>query len=124
MRIGAPVVSHSDGFATPDQLCAASPEVLPATDRQFAGLTVKRPVPPFHRKNTKTIAHAHRTDFERLGQWRRGRRRQLAVEAERDAGGLQMTLEGLGCAQRRDSWVARLRLAHAGRSPAAAASVE
>src|SRR6476660_10306743 len=49
--IRAAVLAHRNGFSSPDEFCAARSEVAPPADRQFAGPSVRRAVPAFHRLN-------------------------------------------------------------------------
>ena len=86
MRVGAAVMTDGHGLAAPNQLGAAPAEVLPAPDRQVARLAVGRAVPALHRQHAEPVADTHAIDLERLRERRCGRRRQLAIEAEPDAG--------------------------------------
>src|SRR5215472_11418624 len=65
--IRAAVLAHRSGFASPDEFCAARSEVAPSADRQFAGPTVRRAVPAFHRLNRETISDAGPVNIDRLG---------------------------------------------------------
>src|SRR5215471_19005924 len=54
--IRSAVVAHRNGFSSPDEFCTAPSEVAPPADCQFAGPSVRRAVPAFHRLNRETVS--------------------------------------------------------------------
>src|SRR5262245_30527988 len=64
--IRAAVFANRNGFASPDEFCAARSEVAPPADRQFAGPSVRRAVPAFHRLNREAVSDACAVNIDRL----------------------------------------------------------
>ena len=74
-RVGAPVVPHGDGFATPDELRSALAEAAPAAAHEVRGSSVGLGVPPFHGQHREPVAdgvRAGRAVDEREGSATRG----------------------------------------------------
>src|SRR5262245_4998845 len=68
--IRSPVLTHGDGFAAPDEFCAARSEMLPTADGQRTGPAIRRPVPAFHGLDRESIADAYVVEFKWLRQGR------------------------------------------------------
>src|SRR5262249_34062758 len=70
IRIRAAVLADRNSFPSPDELCAARSEVAPPTNRQFAGPSVRRAIPAFHRLNRETVSDAAAVNIDWSGEWR------------------------------------------------------
>src|SRR5215470_12291114 len=68
--IRAAVFAHRNRFPSPDEFCAARSEMAPPADRQFAGPSVRRAVPAFHRLNRETVSDACAVNIDRPCKWR------------------------------------------------------
>src|SRR5262249_61927395 len=78
--IRAAVLAHRNGFPSPDEFCAACSEMAPPSDCQFAGTSVRRAVPAFHRLNRETVSDAGAVNIDWPGE-----RRSVAFSQDRIA---------------------------------------
>ena len=114
VRVRAAVLPDGDGFTAPDQFGAACPEMPPAPDRQIARLTVRGPVPAFHRQDAEPVADADAVDLD--GARERAVRAFgcAIVERQRNPDGAEVLSQRVGRLERRDAGIARA--AHSARS--------
>src|SRR5262249_61848607 len=68
--IRAPVLTHRNSFAAPDEFRAAPTEMLPTSNGQRTGPAVRRPIPAFHRLDGEPVADAQVIELKRLRQRR------------------------------------------------------
>ena len=71
MRVGPTIRLYRRRLATPHQLRAAAPDVLPAPQGQFAGGPVGIGVPAFHGMDAPAVTDGVRSQLDRGGQGRR-----------------------------------------------------
>src|SRR5262245_29883819 len=83
--VRAPVFAHGDSFTAPDQFGAARSEMLPAADSQRTGPAVRRPIPPFHGLDRKSVADAYAVELKWLSQRRCAASGQNRIARDRDA---------------------------------------
>ena len=80
--VGAAVVTHRDGFASPDQFRAAPAEVRPSASREIGRAAVECSVPAFHGQDAEAVADGDAVAFERLGERRGWAGLDRAIERE------------------------------------------